>query len=80
MGSPPSENGRSTSEEPQHFVNIPAFFMGKFEVTQEQYQQIMGSNPSNFKETKRPVETVSWNHAVDFCKKFRKNLLLPFKK
>ena len=69
MGSPPGENGRSTTEEPQHAVNVPAFFIGKFEVTQEQYQQIMGSNPSYFKGAKRPVEQVSWNDAVEFCKK-----------
>ncbi|WP_416212117.1 caspase, EACC1-associated type [Nostoc sp. ChiVER01] len=69
MGSPPAENGRTNSEEPQYTVNVPAFFMGKFEVTQEQYQQIMGSNPSNFKGAKRPVELVSWNDAVEFCKK-----------
>jgi formylglycine-generating enzyme required for sulfatase activity len=69
MGSPPGENGRTKSEEPQHAVNVPAFFIGKFEVTQEQYQQIMGSNPSSFKGAKRPVEQVSWNDAVDFCNK-----------
>ncbi|QLE59229.1 hypothetical protein FD725_00865 [Nostoc sp. TCL26-01] len=69
MGSPPGENGRSKSEEPQPIVNVPAFFIGKFEVTQEQYQQIVGNNPSNFKGAKRPVEQVSWNDAVDFCKK-----------
>ncbi|MHC5714982.1 MAG: formylglycine-generating enzyme family protein, partial [Nostoc sp.] len=69
MGSPPGENGRTKDEDPQHVVNVPAFFIGKFEVTQEQYQQIMGSNPSYFKGAKRPVEKVSWNDAVDFCKK-----------
>lgn len=69
MGSPPNENGQTKYEEPQHTVNMPAFFMGKFEVTQEQYQQIMGSNPSTFKGAKRPVEQVSWNNAVDFCNK-----------
>ncbi len=56
-------------EKPQHQVTVPAFFMGKFEVTQEQYQQVMGNNPSHFKEDKRPVEEVSWNDAVEFCKK-----------
>ncbi|MEH2413537.1 formylglycine-generating enzyme family protein [Nostoc sp.] len=69
MGSPPDENDQTKNEEPQHAVNVPAFFIGKFEVTQEQYQQIMGSNPSDFKGAKRPVEHVSWNDAVDFCKK-----------
>ncbi|MEH2014734.1 SUMF1/EgtB/PvdO family nonheme iron enzyme [Nostoc sp.] len=69
MGSPSGEEARDKSEEPQHPVNVPAFFIGKFEVTQEQYQQIMGSNPSRFKGAKRPVEKVSWNDAVDFCKK-----------
>ncbi|MEH2336178.1 SUMF1/EgtB/PvdO family nonheme iron enzyme [Nostoc sp.] len=69
MGSPPGEKDRETIEEPQHVVNVPAFFIGKFEVTQEQYQQIMGNNPSNFKGLKRPVEQVSWNDAVDFCNK-----------
>ncbi|MHC5761208.1 formylglycine-generating enzyme family protein, partial [Nostoc sp.] len=69
MGSPFGENGRTQSEEPQHAVNVPAFFMGKFEVTQEQYQQIMGSNPSRFEGAKRPVERVSWDYAVEFCRK-----------
>ncbi|MEH1837629.1 MAG: SUMF1/EgtB/PvdO family nonheme iron enzyme [Nostoc sp.] len=69
MGSPPAENGQTEAEEPQHTVNVPAFFMGKFEVTQEQYQQIMGSNPSYFKGAKRPVEEVSWDDAVEFCRK-----------
>ncbi|MBD2444728.1 SUMF1/EgtB/PvdO family nonheme iron enzyme [Dolichospermum sp. FACHB-1091] len=71
MGSPESEKGRSQDESPQHQVNVPGFSMGKFVVTQEQYQQIMGKNPSYFtqKGAKRPVEQVSWNNAVDFCQK-----------
>jgi formylglycine-generating enzyme required for sulfatase activity/uncharacterized caspase-like protein len=71
MGSPESEKRRYESESPQHEVNVPAFSMGKFVVTQEQYQQIMGNNPSYFTEkgAKRPVEKVSWNNAVDFCQK-----------
>jgi formylglycine-generating enzyme required for sulfatase activity len=74
MGSPESEKGRSTdgSESPQHQVNVPGFYMGKYVVTQEQYQQIMGNNPSSFKGAKRPVEQVSWNNAVEFCQKLSK--------
>jgi formylglycine-generating enzyme required for sulfatase activity/uncharacterized caspase-like protein len=69
MGSTPDETGRQESEGPQRIVNVPAFFMGKFEVTQEQYQQIIGKNPSDFQGKKRPVEQVSWNNAIEFCKK-----------
>ncbi len=69
MGSPSGEKSRNSTESPQHDVNVPAFFMGKFEVTQQQYQQVMGTNPSNFKGEKRPVEQVTWNDAVEFCQK-----------
>jgi formylglycine-generating enzyme required for sulfatase activity len=43
--------------------------MGRLEVTQEQYQQVMGTNPSNFKGTDLPVEMVSWDDAQQFCSK-----------
>jgi len=69
MGSPSTEAGQSNDEGPQHNVNISPFFMGKYEVTNEQYQAVMGNNPSNFKGAKRPVEQVSWNDAVEFCRK-----------
>jgi formylglycine-generating enzyme required for sulfatase activity len=69
MGSPAGEKGRGENEGPQHTVNVPTFFMGRFAVTQEQYQQVMDKNPSRFKGAKRPVESVSWNEAVEFCKK-----------
>jgi formylglycine-generating enzyme required for sulfatase activity len=45
------------------------FYMGKFEVTQEQYQQVMGNNPSHFQGRDLPVEQVSWDDAQEFCKK-----------
>jgi len=43
--------------------------VGVYEVTQEQYQRVMGSNPSNFKGANLPVEEVSWNDAQEFCRK-----------
>ncbi|OUL23670.1 bifunctional serine/threonine-protein kinase/formylglycine-generating enzyme family protein [Nostoc sp. 106C] len=67
MGSPQGEG--DNREKPQHEVKVPGFFMGKYEVTQTQYQAIMGSNPSKFKDEKRPVEQVSWSDAVEFCQK-----------
>ncbi|NEP43493.1 MAG: formylglycine-generating enzyme family protein, partial [Okeania sp. SIO2H7] len=67
MGSPENEEGRYNSESPQHRVNVPAFFMGKYPVTQKQYQAVMGNNPSYFKGANRPVEQVSWNDATAFC-------------
>ena len=72
MGSPETEKDRSSSESPQHTVNMPSFFMGKFAVTQAQYQRIMGSNPANFKGEERPVEQISWDDAVEFCFKLSK--------
>jgi formylglycine-generating enzyme required for sulfatase activity len=58
------------NEGPAHEVTLTKpFYMGKFTVTQEQYQQVMGSNPSHFNSAKNPVETVSWDDAQEFCKK-----------
>ncbi len=69
MGSPPAETDRVSSEGPQHTVTVQPFFMGKYTVTQEQYQAVMGNNPSGFKGSKRPVEKVSWDNATEFCAK-----------
>ncbi|WP_445242852.1 SUMF1/EgtB/PvdO family nonheme iron enzyme [Microcoleus sp. POL10_C6] len=73
MGSPNTEAGRSNNEGLQRTVNISPFFMGKYPVTQAQYQALMGNNPSHFKglfkSKQLPVEQVSWDEAVKFCRK-----------
>jgi formylglycine-generating enzyme required for sulfatase activity len=48
------------------------FYLGKYEVTQNEYEKVMGNNSSNFKGDKLPVEMVSWNDAVAFCKALNK--------
>lgn len=66
MGSPDSEAERSFHEGPVHEICVDGFWMGKYEVTQAQWQSVMGSNPSNFKGDLHPVEMVSWNEAQEF--------------
>ena len=63
MGSPESEKDRSKGERQQEVTISQAYYMGKYVVTQEQYEKVMGANPSNFKGAKNPVETVSWDDA-----------------
>jgi len=69
MGSPHTEAERMDNEGPQRTVKISPFFIGKYEVTQEQYEAVMGNNSSQLKGAKRPVENVSWNDTVEFCRK-----------
>ena len=67
MGSPASEPDRWDSET-QHKVKITKpFYLGAHEVTQAQYQQVMGNNPSRSKGATKPVEMVSWNDAIEFA-------------
>lgn len=64
-----SDNG-SADERPAHRVTIRrGFYMGRYEITQAQWQTVMGSNPSNFKGEDLPVEQVSWTDAQEFVKK-----------
>lgn len=66
MGSPVTEAWRE-KDEVQHRVALNDFFIGKHEVTQQDYRAIMGDNPSNFKEDALPVENISWLEAVRYC-------------
>jgi len=76
IGSPGTEANRN-SDETQHTVTLSGFYMGKYEVTQEQYHAVMGSNPSMYSSNpqagetqgKRPVENVSWYETLVFCNK-----------
>ncbi len=66
MGSPKTEEGRSSDEGPEHQVTIKSFYMSKYPITQAQWEAVMGNNPSHFKGQNRPVETISWDDAVKF--------------
>ena len=76
VGSPKSEEGRRPQES-QHEVTISKdYYLGVYEVTQAQYEKVMGKNPSHFQgaivgneNADLPVENVSWDDAVEFCKK-----------
>lgn len=57
------------NEKPAHSVTLSSFHMGKFEVTQELWEAVMGSNPSYFKGDNLPVEQVSWNNCQTFINK-----------
>ena len=72
MGSPEGEG--YDSEKPQHEVTVQPFYLGKFPITQAQYQQVMGNNPSGFKGDNRPVEKVSWDDAVAFCQRLSEQI------
>ena len=71
MGSPDSEPGHfddeSKTDEIRHTVTVSDFYMGRYPVTQKQYEAIMGDNPSYFKGANLPVEKVTWYDAAEFC-------------
>jgi formylglycine-generating enzyme required for sulfatase activity len=76
MGSPTTEANRYADEAP-HSVTLTGFYMSKYQVTQAQYEEVTGDNPSYFTEpvspetstANRPVECVTWFDAVEFCNK-----------
>ncbi len=76
MGSPDSDPDARDNEKPPHQVQVNGFAIGKYSVTQAQYEAVMGKNPSHFKNNswlknnlQNPVEQVSWNDAQAFCQK-----------
>lgn len=66
MGSPDEEAWRS-ADETQHEVTVSDFYISPYEVTQQEYEAVMGENPSNFIGENLPVENISWLDAVAYC-------------
>jgi formylglycine-generating enzyme required for sulfatase activity len=65
--------GSNDDEKPIHKVTVPTFYISKYQVTQKQWQEIMGNNPSHFNDCKNcPVEQVSWDDIQEFIKKLNK--------
>lgn len=88
MGSPDTEKQRFGEEGPQHNVEIPGFYMGKFEVTQAQWQAVaslpkvnrdLNPNPSNFEGVNRPVQKISFQDAVEFCDRLSRKTGRPYR-
>ncbi len=81
MGATPEQGDAYDWEKPTHQVTLSSFMIGKYEVTQAQWEAVMGSNPSSFKGDNLPVEFVSWNDCQTFIKKLNsitgKNFRLP---
>ena len=66
MGSPESEQGRRDNEGQRKVTLTKGFWLGKYEVTQRQWESVMGTNPSKYKSPDRPVENVSWEDCQTF--------------
>ena len=78
-----SEQGSDaySDEQPVHRVSLSSYRIGKYEVTQELWEAVMGSNPSHFKGARHPVENVSWDDCQTFINKLNEltgqNFRLP---
>lgn len=74
MGSPHAEGGRNDDEDQVKVTLTRGYWMGKYQVTQAQWQAVMGANPSLFKGANLPVERVSWHDAQEFLEKLNVRL------
>ncbi len=95
MGSPPGESKSTDYERPQHDVKLSDFFMGRYPITQEQWRIVanwekvnieLDPMPSYFQDDfegitrwKRPVEQVTWEEAVEFCKRLSKKTVQQYR-
>ncbi len=87
MGSPDNEAERISEEGPQHRVELQSFFLGQTPVTQAQWQAVaswpqvemmLDSNPALFEGANRPVELVSWEEAIEFCRRLSQRSKLVY--
>jgi formylglycine-generating enzyme required for sulfatase activity/tRNA A-37 threonylcarbamoyl transferase component Bud32 len=88
MGSPEDELDSYSDEKPQHLVTVPSFAIGQFVVTQAQWKAIaqlpkvklkLELNPSYLKTDDRPVNTINWYEAVEFCDRLMKLSRKPYR-
>jgi len=82
MGGTPEQGSDADDDEyPVHNVTLSDYYIGKFEVTQELWQTVMGGNPSSFEGDRRPVESVDWDYCQDFIEELNEltgvNFRLP---
>lgn len=80
MGATSEQTGAASDEKPAHTVTLTSsYYMGETEVTQELYQAVVGSNPSSYSGTQKPVTNVSWNDCQTFITKLNNLTGLTFR-
>ncbi len=79
MGCTSEQSDCDDDEKPAHTVTVDDFYIGKYEVTQKQWKEIMGNNPSHFKGDDLPVEKVSWKKVQKFISKLNEKTGLHYR-